>query len=610
MSVDNIKRKLNNTPIFREFKIDREADVDEGSRSVSIAFAADKPVEQWFGRLQLSLDKKHIRTERLDGGGMALLMDHNTRDQVGVVDAWNVTGGVARATVRFGKGERASEIFQDIQDGIRKNVSVGFMIYDLQLVESKDGEGDLYRCEDWEPYEISIVSVPADISVGVGREKTFGVKSMNITNSADVVAFGEIFNEGDLARQMVLENPETTRDDVRAAIQAKRKAIPAATVPVLDAHAAAERQGVVLARSPRYGGKLPFKGENAEERAYRFGSWVSASLLGNETSRSFCSANGIPLGRAMSEGHNEKGGYLVPEEFGADLIDLIEEFGAFRANAKVVPMASDTRSDPIILGEFESEFVGESEDIADQDIDVSRVSLIAKKHAVYTPMSSELYEDSLIDLGGQFATMAARAFALKEDKCGFIADGTSTYGGMVGIAENLKGLDGTVGNIAGLQVASGNAYSEIDIADFLGVAGRLPEYADAGAKWFVSKSFYYNVMVREALAAGGVTAKEVEDARNRTFLGYPVVFTQVMPKAEADSQVCAILGDLTLGARLGDRRQYTMAISEHVRFKQDDLVFKATARFDVNSAFGVGNASATASARVAGPIVGLITAGS
>jgi HK97 family phage major capsid protein len=60
--------------------------------------------------------------------------------------------------------------------------------------------------------------------------------------------------------------------------------------------------------------------------------------------RTVCTENGIAMTRAMSEGVNESGGFLVPEEFGNDLIDLREIYGVFRRNAKMVPMSSDTRS--------------------------------------------------------------------------------------------------------------------------------------------------------------------------------------------------------------------------------------------------------------------------
>jgi HK97 family phage prohead protease len=115
------------------------------------------------------MGKKNVRRDRFDSGA-ALLFQHDPEKQIGVIENYSFDAdGIARCTVRFSKSQFAEEIFQDVRDGIRKNISVGFMIWELNLeTKSKDGP-NVYRADDWEPYEVSIVSVPADISVGVGR---------------------------------------------------------------------------------------------------------------------------------------------------------------------------------------------------------------------------------------------------------------------------------------------------------------------------------------------------------------------------------------------------------------------------------------------------------
>jgi HK97 family phage major capsid protein len=615
--VSEILERLRREPIVRTFAVDRAA-VDEGKRTVQVAFASDKPVEHWFGQLKLSMNKKAMRADRLKNGA-PLLMDHNMSDQIGVVESHSIgSDGIARAVVRFSESTRASEIFNDVQGGIRRNVSVGFMVHAMELeTQGKNGGLDVYRSDSWEPYEVSIVSVPADISVGVGRSQNLAVrKKMENENlqaendAAEIVAFASIFGEEPLARRMMLESSAVTIDDVRHAIRAKQS--PSVRGPIATVAEIAERNGqhVQLARSiPRYGSLKGFTGEGAEERAFRFGQWVLGGPLGNQAARQWCQENGLMLRSAQVEGINEKGGYLVPEEFGNDLIDLTEKYGVFRQHAKVVPMGSDTRSDPRISGRLSSAFVGELTDGTESDMTFDRISLTAKKHMVLVPFSSELSEDSVISIGDTLANESARAFAYKEDQCGFVGDGTETYGGMQGVCTKIKGLSGTIANIAGLQVAAGNAYSEILLTDFEAVVGKLPEYADMTAKWFVSKKFYVSTMMRVLLAAGGTTPTEIEDARNRKFLGYPVVFAQVMPTVEANSQVCAILGDLSLGASFGDRRKITIAIDDSTYFKRDAMLFRATSRFDIN-VHDVGNAAAAAADRVEGPIVGLITAAS
>ncbi len=153
----------------RFLRIDAErATIDEAARTVTLAFASETPVDRYWGVEVLDVQSRSIRQGRLKSGG-AVLMDHDQRDQVGVIESVQIGADrVARAVVRFGKSARASEIFQDVVDGIRQNVSVGYRIWDVILESETDGIGT-YRVTDWEPYEISLVSVPADAKVGVGR---------------------------------------------------------------------------------------------------------------------------------------------------------------------------------------------------------------------------------------------------------------------------------------------------------------------------------------------------------------------------------------------------------------------------------------------------------
>lgn len=146
---------------------DRSA-IDLEARTVEIAFSSETPVERWWGMEILDHGKGAMRDKRIKRGG-ALLMDHDWRDQVGVIESVRIDADrVGRAVVRFGRGARASEIFQDVQDGIRSNVSVSYRIHKAVLEKSEDGV-ETYRITDWEPHEVSFVSVPADINVGVGR---------------------------------------------------------------------------------------------------------------------------------------------------------------------------------------------------------------------------------------------------------------------------------------------------------------------------------------------------------------------------------------------------------------------------------------------------------
>jgi HK97 family phage major capsid protein len=638
--------------------------VDEDKRTVEFSFASGDAIEHWFGYTVLDLSKDAADLERVKNGVCPFLVNHDRDDQIGVVLDCEADGNVIRGTVKFSRSARGDEMFQDVKDSIRNGTSIGFLVQDMILTEQKEGEIPTYTITKWTMLENSLASIPADISVGARRQLETSLEvpetgnsntgerqmpneeiatatatptagSPAVERSADVIAaertaaiidFATCFGDAAVAtaRQMLVASPDITLEDVRAAIRAAQP--PTVVVPPLDPQTAAERggagpqTGIQLARTlPRYGTLRNFTGADAAERAYRFGQWVlgvrglSAGLStegGFARAAAFCKENGIVLTRAMSEGVNESGGFLVPEEFGNDLIDLREIYGVFRKNAKMVPMSSDTRSDPRRTGGLTAYFAGEGDALTASDKAWDRVELTAKKLTILSRYSNELNEDAVINLGDDLAGEIAYAFALKEDQCGFVGDGTSTYGGMQGVCTKIKGLSGTIANIAGLVVGAGNAYSELVLTDFEAVAAKLPVYADTPrAKWYCHKSVYWNVMVKLALAAGGATGSETTSGVAKRFLGYDVEFVQVMPSVEANSQVCALLGDLTLAASFGSRRDTTIAISEHSRFANDQLEIRGTERFDIN-VHDVGNASATAGLRVPGPIVGLITAAS
>lgn len=347
---------------------------------------------------------------------------------------------------------------------------------------------------------------------------------------------------------------------------------------------------------PRYSRLKHFAGGNAEERAYKFGKWITGAIFGDEKSRQFCRDNGIEI-KAQSEGTNTAGGYLVPVEFSNDIIDLREQYGVFRRNTNVVPMMSDTKLVPRRTSGLTVYYPGEGVAITDSSKAWDQVSLVAKKYAVLTLYSSELNEDAMINIGDDLAGEIAYAFALAEDQNAFNGDGTSTYAGTTGIRQRITDVFSTTDG-KGQMIATGNAYSEIVLADFHGTVGKLPLYARAGAKWYCSSLFHETVMAKLQTAAGGNAVMDIAAGGVPRFLGYPVELTQVMPVAEANSQVVCIFGNLRLGSMLGDRRQLTLALSSEYKFAEDQLAIRGTQRVDINI-HDVGSSSA------AGPIVAL-----
>jgi HK97 family phage major capsid protein len=136
--------------------------------------------------------------------------------------------------------------------------------------------------------------------------------------------------------------------------------------------------------------------------------------------------------------------------------------------------------------------------------------------------------------------------------------------------------------------------------------GKVPTYAEAGAKWYMSK-VVWSYLLDLMADAGGNTIQTLSDGPSgRQFLGYPVVTVPVMPKAAATNQVCVLLGDLSQASTFGDRRKTSMAMSDSAyvgsssMFETDQIAIRGIERFDIN-VHDVGSTTAV------GPVVGLIS---
>lgn len=154
---------------FRDAEFDR-ASINVDKRTVEVAFSStDKLVDRWYGFERLSHEPGAIDMARLGSGRANLLVNHDRNDWVGVIESARIDDrSIGRAVVRFGNSPRAEQIFQDVRDGILTSTSVGYRSIEAKLARSSD-EGDEYLITRWMPFEISLVTVPADETVGVGR---------------------------------------------------------------------------------------------------------------------------------------------------------------------------------------------------------------------------------------------------------------------------------------------------------------------------------------------------------------------------------------------------------------------------------------------------------
>jgi HK97 family phage major capsid protein/HK97 family phage prohead protease len=139
--------------------------VDLEARTMRLPFSSDAPIDMWWGSEILSHEKGAMRNGQRQQN-LPLLYNHNRDDLLGAVASIDIgKDGRGYACIRFGRDERGEWAMQQVQDGILSNVSFMYQVY--KYIE--DLEADTYTGIDWEVYEVSLVTVPADASVGVGR---------------------------------------------------------------------------------------------------------------------------------------------------------------------------------------------------------------------------------------------------------------------------------------------------------------------------------------------------------------------------------------------------------------------------------------------------------
>ena len=182
MADNEEERDIDTALRFRTIDLSTASSIDEENRRIRIGVSSTEPVERSFGMEVLGHDAGDINMEFIASGRAPLLLNHDMEKQIGVIEEFKLDETAQRtiAVVRFGKSALAREVFEDVKDGIRMNISVGYRIDKLTRMNDKD---ENYYKAKWTAFEVSSVSVPADqsVKVGVGRSK-----EKNITHKIEV----------------------------------------------------------------------------------------------------------------------------------------------------------------------------------------------------------------------------------------------------------------------------------------------------------------------------------------------------------------------------------------------------------------------------------------
>lgn len=163
-----------NTNLIRELGLSSIRQSEENERRFTLSFSSEEPYERYFGAEILDHSEGAVELSRLNEIGV-VLFNHDRDEVLGkIVRAW-VEDGRGNAEIEFDTDEFAQTIYQKVKGGTLKGVSVGYTVAQWEDVaankKSADGRflGPCSIAKHWTPHEISIVSVPADPTVGVGR---------------------------------------------------------------------------------------------------------------------------------------------------------------------------------------------------------------------------------------------------------------------------------------------------------------------------------------------------------------------------------------------------------------------------------------------------------
>lgn len=486
-------------PFERTLKVERAA-ISEDSRTVELAFASEAPYLRYYGYEILSCDPQSVRLGRLMDGA-PLLVNHDTCEQVGVVESVSLDGDrVARAKVRFGRSEDAEEIYQDVLDGIRTKVSVGYMVHKMQLTGKQDGE-EVYTVTDWEPFEISIVSVPADNGVGVGRsaeiaeavaevkpvhseEKTMSEVNKDVqvidraqverdVRSAELKRIDEIQSIGgqfarsggtELANEFIRAGK--TVDEFRAAMLEKvgKQPVPTAEIGLTEKEA---RQFSFM----RAINALANPGDRRAQEAAAFereASEAAARAMGKTAQGIMVPAD--VMRRDLVAGTPTAGGNTVATDMlASSFIELLRNRMALdKLGITVLSGLNGNVAIPRQSGGATAYWVAENNAPTESQQTIDQVTLTPKTVGAFTDISRRLLLQSSIDVEGFVRSDLATILALAIDSAGINGTGASNQptgvlntAGIGSVAGGTNGANVTWQNIIDLESAIATANADV-----------------------------------------------------------------------------------------------------------------------------------------------------
>ena len=499
----------------RSFSLVRDQ-FDADARTIALSFASEEPVERWFGLEVLDISPKSMRLGRMQDGA-PLLLEHDTRQHIGTLESVDIGADrKARTVARFGKSALAEQAVIDVADGIKRHVSVGYVVHRYVLeTKGKDGAPDVYRAVDWEPLEVSLVAVPADPSVGIGRasddtEREIPVdgvepepvieqepvitveasepqveRKLDMNAVQQILALGQSYAHlgGDVAaREYLAGNAEPQLADFQAKLLERAKA-PAqpATADIGMTQKEAQRYSFLRAINA-----MANPADAKAQAAAAFEREVSdaASAALGKQARGFMVANEV-LKRDLTVGTTTAGGHTVSTDLLAQsFIDLLRNVMALPGlGATMLTGLNGNIAIPRQTGGATAYWVAESGAPTESQQAFDQVTMSPKTVGAFSDISRKLLLQSSIDIESFVRRDLATVLGLAIDLAGINGSGSSNQptgvlntSGIGSVAGGTNGLAPTFAHAVALETAVAIANADIGTLGYLtnaAVRGKL-----------------------------------------------------------------------------------------------------------------------------------------
>ena len=534
--------------------------IDEETRTVKIALSSEEPVARSFGNEVLDHGKESIDLSFLASGRAPLLLDHDPEKQIGVIKSVKLDENARRlrAEVRFGKGELAREAFSDVVDGIRANISVG---YSIDKMERDRDDKETYRAKSWKPVEASLVSIPADMTVGVGRSGKAenkpvirtSLKEDNIMsevnldavkaeaqqaaqkNAAQIVELGARHNKSDMAREAIAKGQSidefrgTLLESIGSTSALESQDIGMNEKEVKNFSMMRAIHALANPTDRRAQEAAAFEFECSRAAAEQYGTTAQGIMLPADVLRTWNK-------RDLNSSDESE---LFTDDFrGGDFIDSLRNSSSvMAAGARMLGgLSGDVKIPKKTAAASAAWIASEGGAATESEMTVGNVSLAPKTLGAFTDVTRQLLIQSSLDVEGLIRDDLVKAMALAIDKAGL--EGTGSSGQPTGILStsgvntvtNFAAANPTFAEVVTLEtaVAEDNALNG-NLAYILPASmnGALKTTAkDAGSGQFVSQGGQingYNAIVSNQATAGNLYFGNFDDLLIGMFGGLDIV---------------------------------------------------------------------------------------